>query len=675
MKDKKKSTIFFVIVIFLISMGIYLGIRIYKSYSYISNTEDVRMIIKNVAGFYYDRKGYIQYDSTYMNDDNSVKRSQEFTWLNANRDTVKYIDEIGFISNVFKYGIGFDIESEIGELSTDGLRKLGKKIYSEKEIDDKRRDVSFNEGEYTIDYYDNEVVRLSGSMTVIQDYHYLIMYQDNTEELTDIEKHGISQTLKDSLYEGDILVINNQVLLYVGNGQFMFADGEDYDYVNEVDKYEDRAINVITIDELNDINNQMYLFSSQEIFMFRFINKTGYWNKLPVSYKEFKNYYNQELVPNVMIEKYGSKSNNSDVYQDEVITIMIKITNNSDSEIIIPVIKDVVDTNDVEYISNSYIADAYMDGELTFTNIKVKERDYVEISYQVKIKKNEGIIKFSETKIGDYKLNEIIYRVGKKMDMTRLINGQRDIFANYKKLYGISISDKIMNDSNSDLTVSNLYGGREIDGHLLRSRKINENILMTGDIIFYDDEVVMYVNTDEGSYLVSRDNKRIEINVKELLNSLFSKDKFQIIRPSYLYDEFVHKLGEIIIDDEKKIIHVKKRCTYQDIIDYLKELSFGGDIVDNHGNVLDVSDGIKSGSKIIFDNGEYMISLLGDINGDGLINTGDVLKIHRYVLGKIEVMEDVYIYSSHINSDNLINTGDVMKLHRYVLGKIESLEG
>ena len=70
-----------------------------------------------------------------------------------------------------------------------------------------------------------------------------------------------------------------------------------------------------------------------------------------------------------------------------------------------------------------------------------------------------------------------------------------------------------------------------------------------------------------------------------------------------------------------------------------------------------------------------MISLLGDINGDGLINTGDVLKIHRYILGKIEVMEDVYIYSSHINSDNLINTGDVMKLHRYVLGKIEVLEG
>lgn len=673
MKEKKRLTIFFVIGLFLICIGIYKGIRIYKSYSYISNTEDVRMIIKNVAGFYYDRKSYIQYDSTYMNRDNSVKRSQEFAWIDANRDTVKYTDEVGFINNVFKYGIGFDLKSEIGELTLEGLIQFGKKIYNEKEIDDKRLNVNFNDSEYTIDYYDNEVVRLSGSMVAIQDYHYLIMYQNNNE-LTDIEKQGISKTLSDSLYEGDILVINNNILLYVGNGQFMYADGEDYDYQNGVDKYEDRAINVIAMDELNDANNEMYLFNSQEIFMFRFINKTGLWNKLPVSYKEFKNYYSQELVPNLMIEKYGSKSYNSDIYQDDVITIMIKIMNSSDNDVVIPVIKDIVDIDKMEYISNSYINDAYMDGELTFTNILVKGHDYVEISYQVKVKINDGIIKFNNTKIGDYKLNEITYRIGKKMNMTRLINGNSDIFTNYKKLYGISVSDKIMDDRNSEITISNLYGGRQVTGHTLRSRRINEDILVTGDIILYDNDVVMYIKNDNESYLVSRDNKRIDFSVKELLNSLFSKEKFQIIRPSYLYDEFVHKVGEIVIDNEKKIIHVKKKCTYQDISDYLKK-DIMGDIVDNQGNVLEVSEGIKSGSKVIFDDEEYLISLLGDINGDGLVNTGDVLKIHRYVLGKIEVMDDVYIYSSHVNSDNLINTGDVMKLHRYVLGKIESLEG
>lgn len=672
MKEKKRLTIFFVIGLFLIGIGIYKGIRIYKSYSYISNTEDVRMIIKNVAGFYYDRKSYIQYDSTYMNRDNSVKRSQEFAWLDANRDTVKYTDEVGFINNVFKYGIGFDLKSEIGELTLEGLIQFGKKIYNEKEIDDKRLNVNFNDSEYTIDYYDNEVVRLSGTMMAITDYHYLIMYQKNNE-LTDIEKQGISKTLRDSLYEGDILVINNNILLYVGNGQFMYADGEDYDYQNGVDKYEDRAINVIAMDELNDANNEMYLFNSQEIFMFRFINKTGLWNKLPVSYKEFKNYYSQELVPNVMIEKYGSKSNNSDIYQDEIITIMIKITNNSDSEIIIPVIKDVINTNEMEYVSNSYINDAYMDGELTFNNIKVRGNDYIEISYQVKVKKNEGIIRFDKTTLGEYKLNEITYQVGKQMDMTRLINGQGDVFTNYRKLYGITVSEEIMDDSNSDITISNLYGGIAISGHSLRSRKINEDILITGDMILYDDEVVMYVNNNVDSYLVSRDNKRIDLSVQELLNSLFSKDKYQIIRPSYLYDEFVNKLGELVVDEEKKIIHVKKRCTYQDIIDYLKK-NIMGDIVDNYGNMLEVTDGIMSGSKIVFEDGEYLISLLGDINGDGLINTGDVLKLHRYVLGKIEVMEDVYIYSSYLNSDNLINTGDVMKLHRYILGKIVSLE-
>ncbi len=67
------------------------------------------------------------------------------------------------------------------------------------------------------------------------------------------------------------------------------------------------------------------------------------------------------------------------------------------------------------------------------------------------------------------------------------------------------------------------------------------------------------------------------------------------------------------------------------------------------------------------------ISIKGDNNGDGLIDTGDVLKLHRYVLGTVKMDELYYKEASKINDDEEIDTGDVLRLHRYALGQIENL--
>lgn len=671
-KLKIKSKILLCLILFLITFGMYQGIRLFKSYSYISNTELIRTVIKNTAGFYYDRGNYIQYDNSYMNEDKTTKRAEYFSHIDATRDNIKYVDQISFINNVFKNGINLEISSVIGDLNLENLYKFGNDIYQEKEPTDKRINVEFNDGEYQIDYYDNEVVRLSGSMAAIEDNHYLTMYVKNSQ-LDKFKQNSIFNKLKETLVIGDILVFDNYILLYIGDGMLMYASGKDYDYQQGIDNYEQQAIKVINIDYLNNINTELYLYNSQEFYVYRFLNKTGYWTQLPVSYEVLKKYYSSEIIPTIRIERFGSKTNNSDIYKDDELTITIKITNNSSDKIIIPEITDVIDSEKFEYISNNYIQGAYLDGNLNFTDISIDANSYREISYQVKLIANEGIVDLSEAKIGKYSLNSITYKIGKKIDFTRLINGTQDIFTNYQKLYNITIDKNPQNEEYQKIIVSNLYGGNKLSQSENRTRYINDSLLTTGDIIFYDNNIAMYINNDGKQYLVDEFNQPLEINVNTLLNSLFSKDSFMIVRPSYLYDNIINNFGDLEVSHDEKIIYLKSTCTYQNLIDKF----ISGELIeikDYRNQSVKLSDYVKTGSKVLINNYEYHISLLGDINGDGLINTGDVLKLHRYVLGKIENMENYYLASSYINSDNLINTGDVLKLHRYVLGKIASLE-
>ena len=64
--------------------------------------------------------------------------------------------------------------------------------------------------------------------------------------------------------------------------------------------------------------------------------------------------------------------------------------------------------------------------------------------------------------------------------------------------------------------------------------------------------------------------------------------------------------------------------------------------------------------------------LRGDVNGDGLVDERDYMKLLRYVKGLTTIKED-YIQNAYINNDNTIDERDYMKLLRYVKGLITEL--
>ncbi len=97
------------------------------------------------------------------------------------------------------------------------------------------------------------------------------------------------------------------------------------------------------------------------------------------------------------------------------------------------------------------------------------------------------------------------------------------------------------------------------------------------------------------------------------------------------------------------------------------------EIVNNKGKVLDDTDLVGTGSKIyVKENGkilrEYRIIIYGDINGDGKINSVDLLILQRHIL-EIEKIEDIYKKAGNIRKDGKKPTSvDLLLIQRHILG-------
>ena len=106
---------------------------------------------------------------------------------------------------------------------------------------------------------------------------------------------------------------------------------------------------------------------------------------------------------------------------------------------------------------------------------------------------------------------------------------------------------------------------------------------------------------------------------------------------------------------------------------YLKGFNVGSSINDLKAKELSVNYSseniIATGTKVTFSDGaSYTAVIYGDLTGDGLINSADLLRLRQHLLGTKE-LDDAYLKAADLTGDGTVNSADLLKLRQYLLGQ------
>lgn len=129
-------------------------------------------------------------------------------------------------------------------------------------------------------------------------------------------------------------------------------------------------------------------------------------------------------------------------------------------------------------------------------------------------------------------------------------------------------------------------------------------------------------------------------------------------------DTSIIKNDKVKINTKTNEVATIPNATVKDFADLLgKEV-----VVKNaKGEVLKTDAKLSTGCVI---NDIYTVAVLGDVNGDGEINSGDLFFTQKYLLKKIQFKEYENI-ACDVNKDNEINSGDLFFIQKYLLKKTE----
>ena len=78
---------------------------------------------------------------------------------------------------------------------------------------------------------------------------------------------------------------------------------------------------------------------------------------------------------------------------------------------------------------------------------------------------------------------------------------------------------------------------------------------------------------------------------------------------------------------------------------------------------------IKTGTVLTFSDGtKYEAVIKGDLTGDGVINSADILRLRQHLLGN-NILKGSFLAASDLTGDNTVNSADILKIRQYLLGQ------
>ena len=254
-------------------------------------------------------------------------------------------------------------------------------------------------------------------------------------------------------------------------------------------------------------------------------------------------------------------------------------------------------------------------------------------------------------------------------------------------------------DVNKDAIISNLNLPKELTGNV-------ENNILT---ISYGEEKVTeinLINITSNKYNIANNKVYIGKNVDydTFINSLVlsgvtikifdnnneeittgtltENDKLKVYYKEELLEEYEFSEEYLNInttkDDTNKILTRQEHDTTVETL--LTKIDTSGTVTvkdKDSKEELDKTNIIKTGDTVEIALEEkteiYTISVLGDINGDGKIDNGDVALLYNNLKGK-KTFEKYQTFAGEIINDSSIKINDVARLYRFFKKRVDTLE-
>ena len=122
-------------------------------------------------------------------------------------------------------------------------------------------------------------------------------------------------------------------------------------------------------------------------------------------------------------------------------------------------------------------------------------------------------------------------------------------------------------------------------------------------------------------------------------------------------------------DKDVKIDGINLICVPNFTVEVLKNKCVNNTVTVKDANGTTVTTGnIGTGYKVTIDNTTYTAVKLGDVNGDGKINSGDSLVLSKQVLGTASISGADKLKAADVNKDGKINSGDTLVVRKQILG-------
>ena len=129
----------------------------------------------------------------------------------------------------------------------------------------------------------------------------------------------------------------------------------------------------------------------------------------------------------------------------------------------------------------------------------------------------------------------------------------------------------------------------------------------------------------------------------------------------------------IINSDGTYVSSIALNTKITDFIEKAKEVDTNALImVKNNKDEEKESEILSTGDKVTITSGEesktFTVVIYGDINGDGSINSADLLKIRQHLIGTISLTGEFKIAANVTKGEEVINSADLLKIRQHLIG-------